>query len=353
MAEKTSSHHATPGGARIRQCGLGIGSYILVTGLLVFAAQSLGAISSLRENEVGPFLAVGLTVGALWTFGWGGGEWLAERLAGHPIGADGPRSIRRSIVRALIPGIFSGAVYLLLAVPLRATAPEQLLMYCALPAALAGMFEALPPGEKLSWQDLCVLAGLALPIEYSGLRAPRGTDLGGLPKLLLTDIALYLYVIQRHLPGIGMDLRVRVRDLFTGLRAWATFAPIGIGLGLALGFLRWHARLPGAGPFCALMLVSFLFVAVPEEVFFRGLLQNLLLTRLPRRPALALASVLFGLAHYVHGPVFNWRYVILAAIAGGFYGRAWLRDRRVSASAIAHALVDVVWVTWFLNPGAL
>jgi uncharacterized protein len=40
---------------------------------------------------------------------------------------------------------------------------------------------------------------------------------------------------------------------------------------------------------------------------------------------------------------FNWRYVLLAAIAGIFYGRAWRRERRVGASAVTHATVDSVW----------
>ena len=57
---------------------------------------------------------------------------------------------------------------------------------------------------------------------------------------------------------------------------------------------------------------------------------------------------MFGLSHYIHGAVFNWRYVILAAIAGFFYGRAWRNGRRVGASAVSHTMVDVVWTTWFL-----
>jgi membrane protease YdiL (CAAX protease family) len=40
---------------------------------------------------------------------------------------------------------------------------------------------------------------------------------------------------------------------------------------------------------------------------------------------------------------FNWRYVLLAAIAGVFYGRAWRTDRRIAASSITHATVDTVW----------
>ena len=89
---------------------------------------------------------------------------------------------------------------------------------------------------------------------------------------------------------------------------------------------------------------TFFFIAVPEELFFRGWMQNLLERRLGRWGALAVTSVLFGLAHFNKRAVhFNWRYVLLAALAGVFYGRAWRRDRRVGASAVTHTLVDTVW----------
>jgi hypothetical protein len=38
--------------------------------------------------------------------------------------------------------------------------------------------------------------------------------------------------------------------------------------------------------------------------------------------------------------------VILAAVAGVFYGRAWLAQRRLIASSITHATVDTVWSIW-------
>jgi len=60
-----------------------------------------------------------------------------------------------------------------------------------------------------------------------------------------------------------------------------------------------------------------------------------------------LAAVLFGLAHFNKGASFNWRYVVLATIAGIFYGRAWRARRQVLASSITHTAVDVVWSLWF------
>ena len=106
----------------------------------------------------------------------------------------------------------------------------------------------------------------------------------------------------------------------------------------------------------------FVFIAVPEELFFRAWVQNLLekrlsrpdsnadpaTTRRARIAALVITSILFGLSHFnKRSAHFNWRYVILATIASIFYGRAWRQDRRVPASAITHASVDAIWSLWF------
>jgi membrane protease YdiL (CAAX protease family) len=188
-----------------------------------------------------------------------------------------------------------------------------------------------------------------VPVEYHWFSPafPHG-GLAAMPKLLLLDAGLYAYLVVRQLDGIGFDFRLRLRDVGAGMREWLFFAPVAIGLGLALHFIVFHRWLPPGGRAAAAWLVTFFFVAVPEELFFRGLLQNLLETRLGRTVALLMASPIFGLSHYNKGnPPFNWRYVLLATIAGIFYGRAWRDRRRIFASGITHASVDVVWGLWF------
>jgi hypothetical protein len=73
-------------------------------------------------------------------------------------------------------------------------------------------------------------------------------------------------------------------------------------------------------------------------------MQNLLERRLGRLASLLVTACLFGLSHFNKRTAsFNWRYVLLATLAGIFYGRAWRQDRRVGASAITHATVDTIW----------
>jgi membrane protease YdiL (CAAX protease family) len=140
-------------------------------------------------------------------------------------------------------------------------------------------------------------------------------------------------------------------DFGVGLREFALLSPLVIALGVGLGFLHWHAVIPSAVKVAGAWLFTFLFIAIPEELFFRGLVQNLLERRLGAQLGLTITSLLFGLSHFnkrlgAGGMAFNWRYVLLAAIAGFFYGRAWRARRRVLASAITHTFVDVTWSIW-------
>ncbi len=98
-------------------------------------------------------------------------------------------------------------------------------------------------------------------------------------------------------------------------------APILIVLGRAIGFLdpfhlpaRWSA--PG---FAAQFLVILAATALPEEILFRGLIQNCLMQKLGANTrTLLLAALIFGCAHLNNGPqtLPNWRYMIVATVAG-------------------------------------
>jgi membrane protease YdiL (CAAX protease family) len=165
--------------------------------------------------------------------------------------------------------------------------------------------------------------------------------------MLLVDAGIYGFLVIRQLGGVGFDLRLRLADVGIGLRELAWYTPIALALGLSLGFLHFHRSWPGGVAMAEAWIFTFSFIAIPEELFFRGWLQNLLERRMGRYPALFLTAILFGLSHFSKRAIFfNWRYVLLAAVAGVFYGRAWRRERRVAASAITHASVDAIWSLW-------
>jgi uncharacterized protein len=204
------------------------------------------------------------------------------------------------------------------------------------------------PEQKGEWRDFFILAVLGLAVDLRWLEPAWGPGLAVFSKMLLLDAGIYGFLVVRQLNGVGFDLRLRLRDVGVGLLGFVAYTPIAILLGLWLGFLHFHAALPPLRQVLIAPVFTFFFIAVPEELFFRAWVQNLLERRVGRRTALAITAVVFGLSHFnKRSTHFNWRYVILASIAGIFYGRAWRERRRVPASAITHASVDAIWSFWF------
>lgn len=245
-------------------------------------------------------------------------------------------------LRVVLPGLLC-VVYALVAGSRGIFEWRWFAVYLLLPVAVSGLL-AWQGGD---WREFLVLAvlGLAVDLRWFEPAWPRGMAVFN--KMLLLDAGIWGFGAVRRLEGVGFDLRLRARDLRVGVREFLFYAPMAILLGLALNFLHVHAQWPEAWRVVGALVFTFFFVAVPEELFFRGWMQNLLERRFGRGWALAVTAVIFGLSHFNKRAVhFNWRYVVLAALAGVFYGRAWRQERRVGASAVTHTLVDTVWGMW-------
>jgi membrane protease YdiL (CAAX protease family) len=228
---------------------------------------------------------------------------------------------------------------------------QWFVLFAALPVVIAWLLAraaTADPQQRGNWRDAVILLTLGLAVDLRWFDAAWPPGLRGLNNLLLVDAGLYGFLAIRRLEGTGFDFHLRLSDWKSGLRELLFFAPVVIVLGLALGFLHPHANLPSFGKAILSWAGIFIFVAVLEELFFRAWVQNLLERRVGRTAALVIASVLFGLSHFnKRSAHFNWRYVLLATIAGIFYGRAWRENRRVPASAITHTCVDWLWSWWF------
>ena len=224
-------------------------------------------------------------------------------------------------------------------------------LYAALPVAIAWLLmraAAADAGQRGDWRDALLLLILGLAVDLRWFDGAWPSGLRALNELFLVDAGLYGFLAIRQLSETGFDFHLRWSDWKTGLRELIFFTPIVLGLGLALGFIHPHRNLLGIGNAVLRWVGIFFFTAVPEELFFRAWVQNLLERRVGRRVALVMASVLFGLSHFnKRSAHFNWRYVLLATVAGIFYGRAWREHRRVPASTITHASVDWLWGLWF------
>ncbi|HXW93824.1 MAG TPA: CPBP family intramembrane glutamic endopeptidase [Terriglobales bacterium] len=251
------------------------------------------------------------------------------------------------VVRLILPAVF-GVPYALAGSEW--SRGNWLVIYFGLPIVIAVLLlhaSQYDPKQRGDWRDFTVLLLLGLAVDLRWFEPAWPAHLSVISKLILLDSGLYGFLVVRQLTDVGFDLRMHWEDVTIGLRESLFFAVIAIPLGLVLGFLHLQNRLPKLDSAGLTLVFTFFLIAIPEEIFFRGWMQNLLERRLGARFALWLTAAIFGLSHFnKRATQFNWRYVLLAAIAGIFYGRAWRSRRRVAASAITHTLVDTVWSLW-------
>jgi uncharacterized protein len=211
--------------------------------------------------------------------------------------------------------------------------------YLTVPAVLVCAGRARMPEAV---RVLAAAIVLWLPIEFDllpPLRLPPPDGLRAAPFAALAA-GLYLFLVACPLDRIGYSFQLSRREWQVALTATAAFAIVGVPIGLATGFLEWNPR-PDAIRLAVAPIAIYLATGVPEEFLFRGLIQNSL-ERSVGRAALPIASIIFGLAH-LPDP----RYVLLATLAGVAYGWVYLVTRRITASAVTHALVDWIWVLLF------
>jgi membrane protease YdiL (CAAX protease family) len=233
----------------------------------------------------------------------------------------------------------------------------QYFLYAGVPAGL------MLSGRKAGREDpfatplrfLAAVLVLWLPHDLGWLAEfsiPAGAEhTVNVVQLIGLDVGLLLFTVVTQVRDLGFCFRLRIADLRFALIALAGIAIVAIPLGHSIGFIRygWRDVQPLAWSLMALNI--YLVVALPEEFLFRGLLQNLFEKRWRgergRLGSLLVASVIFGFAHINNPPVPNYRYVLLAALAGIAYGWVWMRTRKATASAVTHAAADWFWVVAF------
>ena len=218
-----------------------------------------------------------------------------------------------------------------------------------IPLALAASAKGRPPGV---WQDYVTLAGIWVTVKFSLplflWPYPSGRLAYVFTVLLCLNVALAAFVLIRKVPGIGYNIGWGRHWGFYVVASFIVFAAIAIPLGEAMRFIRFAPQWQAWRSLPFLSIAILFFTAWPEEFLFRGLLQNML-SRSSKSDLAGwwTASVLFGFSHITNLGFPNWRYVILASIAGMFYGWTWRKSNSIFASAIVHALVDTTWHFFF------
>jgi CAAX protease family protein len=332
----------------LRRLAAGAAVYAVLLAVFWFIAGFFH-LAAIKDYPASTFLSFALLFAPYWLFGFG----LAPVLR---------RTLRYGWMQ-LVAAAFVAIPYFVLTLPRGTFHWHLAAVLLAIPVLVTGILQAFP--KPANWADLAALAALGVVIDlgllshgrvfglHDALLWPAG--LGGFPKMMMANIALYGYLVIKPVDGVGYDLVPQLEDVKTGVREFLFYAPIVLTLGFLLNFIHWQGLMTHLQEFPAAWIFTFIFVALPEELFFRGLVQNLLERHIGRTRALLLASVVFGFSHFNKAAGFshlfesavNWEYVLLATIAGVFYGRAWRARRRLFASSFTHATVDTVWSIWF------
>lgn len=222
-------------------------------------------------------------------------------------------------------------------------------------AALGALRQVEHGRAGLTWTDVAVWLLLWIPFDLRW-NYDLWFGMDGFAyhwwAVALTVLGVLGWYAFRGLPDFGYRLTPRWRDIGIALLATAIFAAIVIPLGLAIDFLHFPpSHAPTLWGLVARFVGLFLTVALPEELFFRGILLHGLDQLSQRRGwMLFLSALLFGLMHWNNASGLGEQiaYVSLATLAGVFYGWAYRKSGNNLLSAVlTHSFVDLLWSVLF------
>ncbi|MGJ5814692.1 CPBP family glutamic-type intramembrane protease [Paludibaculum fermentans] len=164
-----------------------------------------------------------------------------------------------------------------------------------------------------------------------------------LGQLLWIRAGVLAVLNDRKPEGIGFGFWPKLSEWKIGAIAYLALLPVVFALASLTGFatFTWppwtwqETTLRAVGTFVGIFWV----VALSEEFFFRGLLQQWI--------GIAAASILFGLAHLGFRQFPNWQFALVAGVAGVFYGVAFRRAGGIRAAMVTHALTVTTWRVLF------
>lgn len=132
-----------------------------------------------------------------------------------------------------------------------------------------------------------------------------------------------------------------------GTLAWLLLiacVPLLLLLAMALGALKLESHFPDwILPF---IMANLFFVSLAEEALFRGYLQQRLTAWLGAYPALVIAALLFGAAHFPAGMLM----MVFATLTGLLYGLAWMWSGRLWVPIALHFGLNLTHLLFFTYP---
>jgi membrane protease YdiL (CAAX protease family) len=141
--------------------------------------------------------------------------------------------------------------------------------------------------------------------------------------------------------------RWQARHLKTAALSLAAAVLVMLPLSFALGYVRFDPKFPDGA--WVWMANNLFLVCMSEEALFRGLIQGGLQRKFPKvdpRIFIGGAALLFGAAHYPGGIL----YVLLASIAGLFYGFTYWKTGRIELAMVVHFGTNLLHFLLFSYP---
>ncbi len=234
-----------------------------------------------------------------------------------------------------------------------ASSPKNFAVLAAMTLVASFWYVVLPHKPLTDFVFLALLAAAMLTKVFEKLYVspiPK-LHLEILGQLMLIRTAVFALLCLRKMRGVGFGFIPSRKDWLVGTQYYLMFLPVAVALALWLKFITvrwppypwWKASLIALGTFLGILWV----VALSEEFLFRGLLQQWI-DKLSGNKwvGLVTASILFGSVHLWFRAFPNWRFAILAGVAGIFYGLAFRSGHGIRASMVTHALVVTTWKTF-------
>jgi membrane protease YdiL (CAAX protease family) len=258
--------------------------------------------------------------------------------------------------------------------------------------------------STIGWVDFTALVIYLLPtifikVKPEGNLPFKGEDFDSIYRIILILVAVYAFSTVRGLKGVGFYPVFNLKYLWTAIWVWAAFYSFVLIVGYPVNFVKYigHDMIDQVllHKIALTLLATFFHTAIFEELFFRGILLNMLAKRIGQArswkvfwiigfaasiplallvgytltgehqwfpalmvvllysaayfienggkqqsgsyTALAISGTIFGLVHYHSKAII---YIGFACIAGWAYGYTYLKTKNVFYSAIVHMLVN-------------
>ncbi|WP_448564647.1 CPBP family intramembrane glutamic endopeptidase [Thalassotalea ganghwensis] len=200
----------------------------------------------------------------------------------------------------------------------------------------------------------CILLAAHLLPGFNNLLLLEGTYKGSKSSAytmyLNIDKPLLVFVLLTLFPTILKTNTAQYQDCFSNslkISVLVGLTTMIFTLALLLNLITVEVGIPAW--WWIFLLNNLLLTCVAEEVFFRGLLLNRLSEVTQPILALAISSVLFGVAHFGGGIA----YVLVATLAGMLYGLVYQLSGKLVYAILSHFVVNAIHFLFFTYPLAV